>query len=46
MNDKLEEVAEKVEKEIKPIFEKIQKTCEKNSKKVLEAFQQIGRAHV
>lgn len=40
MNDKLEELTEEVEKEIKPIFEKIERICEENSKKVLEAFQQ------
>ena len=40
MSDKLEELTEEVEKEIKPIFEKIERICEENSKKVLEAFQQ------
>lgn len=40
MNYKLEELARDVEKEIKPIFEKIERICEENSKKVLEAFQQ------
>lgn len=40
MNYKLEELVGEVEKEIKPIFEKIERICEKNSKKVLEAFQQ------
>ena len=39
MDNKLEELRIEVEKEIKPIFEEIEITCEKNSKKVLEAFQ-------
>lgn len=39
MNNKLEELRIEVEKEIKPIFEEIEVICEKNSKKVLEAFQ-------
>lgn len=40
MKNKIEELARDVEKEIKPIFEKIERICEENSKKVLEAFQQ------
>jgi len=32
-------LTQQVEQEIKPIFEKVDKICEKNSKKVLEAFQ-------
>jgi cystathionine beta-lyase family protein involved in aluminum resistance len=32
-------LSNEVEKEIKPIFEKINKTCEKNSLKVLQAFR-------
>lgn len=39
MNNRLEELRIEVEKEIKPIFEVIEQICEKNSKKVLEAFQ-------
>ncbi len=39
MDIKLEEKIKQVETTIKPIFEEIDKTCEKNSKKVLEAFQ-------
>ena len=39
MNENLEQLKNEVEKEIKPIFEKIDKTCEINSRKVLEAFQ-------
>lgn len=48
MNYKLEELVGEVEKEIKPIFEKIEKICEENSKKVLEAFQQcdLQEAHL
>lgn len=33
-------LANEVEKEIRPIFEEIDKTCEKNSLKVLQAFQE------
>ncbi len=40
MSDKIEELTVEVEKEIKPIFEKIESICEENSKKVLEAFWQ------
>ena len=39
MNENLEQLKNEVEKEIEPIFEKIDKTCEINSRKVLEAFQ-------
>ena len=39
MYSKLEELRIEVEKDIKPIFNEIEMTCEKNSKKVLEAFQ-------
>lgn len=35
----MKELAEQVEQEIKPIFEEIERICEVNSKKVLEAFQ-------
>ena len=38
MDNRLKEITEQVEKDIRPIFEKIQINCEKNSKKVLEAF--------
>ena len=33
-------LSHQVEQEIKPIFERVDKICENNSKKVLEAFQQ------
>ena len=39
IDDKVIELAEKVEKEIKPVFEKINKVCEYNSLKVLSEFQ-------
>ena len=35
----MKELAEQVEQEIKPIFEEIERICEINSQKVLEAFQ-------
>lgn len=48
MNNKLVELTREVEKEIKPIFNDIEKICEINSKKVLEAFQQcdLQEAHL
>lgn len=48
MNENLEQLKNEVEKEIKPIFEKIDKTCEINSRKVLEAFQKcdLQEAHL
>lgn len=39
MDSRLEKLKIEVEKEIKPIFEEIEVTCEKNSEKVLDAFQ-------
>ena len=39
ISEKIENLSIKVEDEIKPIFEKIDEVCEKNSLKVLEAFQ-------
>ena len=39
MDKKIETLIEETDKEIKPVFEKIDKVCEANSKKVLEAFQ-------
>ena len=36
----IEQLSKEVEKDIKPIIEKIDYICEKNSKKVLEAFQE------
>lgn len=36
----LEQLTQEVEKDIKPIFEKIDEICEKNSSKVLKAFQE------
>ncbi|MEI3355654.1 MAG: methionine gamma-lyase family protein [Clostridia bacterium] len=48
MNENLEQLKNEVEKEIEPIFEKIDKTCEINSRKVLEAFQKcdLQEAHL
>ena len=40
MKIELEQLTQEVEKEIKPIFEKIDEICEKNSSKVLKAFQE------
>ena len=40
ISEKIEELSIKVENEIKPIFEKIDETAEKNSLKVLQAFQE------
>lgn len=40
MDYKIKELSKEVEKEIKPIFENIEQICEKNSKKVLDAFQE------
>ena len=44
----LEELLHETEKEIRPIFEKIDKICELNSKKVLNAFQEcdLKEAHL
>ncbi len=42
MERELLQLAEDVENEIKPILENIQKICETNSKKVLEAFQRCN----
>ncbi len=40
MEENLAELTKKVETEIAPIFKKIDEVCYKNSKKVLEAFQE------
>ena len=40
MKKNLEELEIEVEKEIKPIFEEIDRICEINSKKVIKAFQE------
>ena len=40
ISEEIENLANEVEKEIRPVFEKIDKVCEFNSMKVLEAFQQ------
>ena len=40
METDLFKLSQQVEQEIKPIFEKVDKICENNSQKVLEAFQQ------
>lgn len=48
MEQKLSELVVGVEQELKPIFEKVDKICEKNSKKVLQAFQEckLQEAHL
>ena len=42
MKAEIIELAKKVEKELKPIFENVEKNCEINSKKVLDAFQECN----
>lgn len=39
ISDKIINLSKEVEKEVEPVFEKIQKVCEYNSLKVLKAFQ-------
>ena len=39
---KIEEITKKIEKEIEPEFKKIEKICEKNSIKVIKAFQEAN----
>lgn len=39
MNQELQNTIQQVEEEIKPVIEQIDKICEENSKKVLQAFQ-------
>ena len=39
---KIEEITKKIEKEIEPEFKKIEKICEKNSIKVIKAFQECN----
>lgn len=48
MKQDIMELSEQVKQEIKPILEKVDKICEINSKKVLEAFQncQLQEAHL
>ena len=48
MKQNVKELSEQVEKEIQPILEKIDKICETNSAKVLEAFQKcdLQEAHL
>ncbi len=48
MQQELEKLAEEVEKELEPQFKKLDKLCEKNSKKVLDAFQEcdLQEAHM
>lgn len=48
MKQDIIELSEQVEKEIEPVIEKVNKTCEINSKKVLEAFQKckLQEAHL
>ena len=47
LKENIIELSKKVEKEIKPQFEQIEKICEKNSLKVLKAFQdnRISEVH-
>ena len=40
--EEIKELSKKVEKELKPIFENVEKICETNSEKVLEAFQRCN----
>lgn len=40
MNFRIQGLVKEVEEEIKPIFEKVDRICSENSKKVLEAFQE------
>ena len=40
MNFRIQGLVKEVEEEIKPIFERVDKICSENSKKVLEAFQE------
>ena len=42
MEQNIGKLSEEVEKEIDPIFKKIDKICSKNSKKVLDAFQKCN----
>lgn len=48
MKQNLKELSNQVEQEIRPILEKVDKICENNSKKVLEAFQEckLQEAHL
>ena len=47
ISDKVVDLANEVQKEVKPVFEKIEEVCELNSLKVLKAFQnnQISDMH-
>ena len=42
INEEMLKLSKEVENEIKPVFEKIEEICEKNSLKVLTAFQKKG----
>lgn len=48
MKQDIKELSEQVEKEIEPSFKKVDAICEKNSQKVLEAFQEsrLQEAHL
>lgn len=48
MKENILELSKQVEEQIKPILERIDNVCEKNSKKVLEAFQEcrLQEAHL
>lgn len=42
IKEEIKELSKKVEKELKPIYENVEKICETNSEKVLEAFQECN----
>ncbi len=46
IKEELINVSKRVEKELKPIFEKVEQICEINSEKVLEAFQSCNLAEM
>ncbi len=46
IEQKILELSNVVEKELKPIFENIEKICEKNSQKVLDSFQECNLSDI
>ena len=46
ISKELEELSTKVEQEVENVFKKIQKNCEENSLKVLQAFQKENIAEM
>ena len=48
MKEEIIELSKQVEQEIRPMLEKIDNICQKNSQKVLEAFQgcRLQEAHL